>query len=1186
MVKRLLVLLMVLAAAAPAGAQTLRGERLRVTNMAATPQTNCAYVDASGNFYSAACPAGDISGVSFTLPGIFSAVTPCTSGSCAFTFTLASQSANTGWFAPDGSAGAPTFRFAVPADFGASIGANLVLARSTGTGAASFQTLTKGMQLNSTVYTDQSNTWGAFLQSMGGGLTVSSGTTTTQALSSTTGTFSGALAANAGFTVDTTAFTVADTTGNVATAGTLTATGASALNGGITVDTTNFTVNGTTGAVSTASDLAVAGTSDLKGNISDSTGNLTLNDNVDVLDNLVLGSATGEYVRSGNYASRTTGWQIDYSGTADLREGFFDQMKVKLFTVEQTQAVNGSMTWTKSVAELAGETTVGGAVTCPTLGAAETYWFRDFPAAANIRAFQTNDYLSIRTLAWADSGADGAAELSVTDCIGIVTAYADGTAGNDGYQSWTFTRPAGANGGSMAGGTAIALKLPALNYGVTADGVLEATVNDGANNINAPYFGVKKWTTSPIAANFTNLARFGQLRGITSVDEYGIFAGPTFNLTNGQFFRASDTNFDVHGLDFSLWDADSANIIMRRNSGNPYLAIGNAAPTAYATGGGIWMGSDSGTYKFRVGDLSSTDYIAYNGSTFTVRGDLNADDITAGTITGRTVQTAASGARVVMDTAPSLKWYDASALLGSLSPTGAKVVPYLGAPPTFVSSLSMANGYSFDVSALSSFAAGDAAGLFQFASSSGSTARITNLVAVSTGTSNSETMTVGVVTNKDVGGGEKLAYANFSSSAGSTNVGLLAWNATSSVITLNATNNTAVLNNTSFAVDTSTLFVDSSANEVGVGTTTPSAKFTVEAGDIVIDPDKKIYLHGDAAGSLDTNWYLYKDNTNHHVRVGGAGSGSRSFLVEDTSASNAQRFAVNFASGLTTITVPSSSTVSQGMYLLNPYATTNVWTGTYLSFGYSAGENYSARIYGQHNANASYASRLYFQTHATGTGTWNTATYINENGDFLAGKGFVVTGAATLGTSATAGTFSAEASSTFRQYTGDGTGWKWAIAQRASSTTTDLVWITDNDDNLNVVQNVYAAGFRIAATAAVGTTVPCLGGTTNAFIGTCTSSRRYKQDIAPFGGSRAILRVQPMLFHLKTQPTGAKELGAIAEDVHALGLRHLVRYDEHGRPDGLNYDKMALYLIPIIKEQQQQIDALTARLAALEARIK
>jgi hypothetical protein len=81
-------------------------------------------------------------------------------------------------------------------------------------------------------------------------------------------TLTGALAANGGITVDTNAFTVADTTGNTAIAGTLTVTGATNLNGGLAMDTDKFTVADGTGNTAIAGTLNVTGTTTL--------GNLTI----------------------------------------------------------------------------------------------------------------------------------------------------------------------------------------------------------------------------------------------------------------------------------------------------------------------------------------------------------------------------------------------------------------------------------------------------------------------------------------------------------------------------------------------------------------------------------------------------------------------------------------------------------------------------------------------------------------------------------------------------------------------------------------------------------------------------------------------------------------------------------------------------------------------------------------------
>ena len=59
--------------------------------------------------------------------------------------------------------------------------------------------------------------------------------------------------------------------------------------------------------------------------------------------------------------------------------------------------------------------------------------------------------------------------------------------------------------------------------------------------------------------------------------------------------------------------------------------------------------SDANKAKFEIGDASN--YMKWNGSTLSIRGSLNADDIVAGTITGRILQTASSGKRFVVDVA-------------------------------------------------------------------------------------------------------------------------------------------------------------------------------------------------------------------------------------------------------------------------------------------------------------------------------------------------------------------------------------------------------------------------------------------------------------------------------------------------------------------------------------------------------
>jgi len=66
--------------------------------------------------------------------------------------------------------------------------------------------------------------------------------------------------------------------------------------------------------------------------------------------------------------------------------------------------------------------------------------------------------------------------------------------------------------------------------------------------------------------------------------------------------------------------------------------------TAYNTGTGWWLGDDAGTPKFSIGNPTGN-RLTWDGSALNIRGQLNADDITAGTLTGRDYRTTATAER-------------------------------------------------------------------------------------------------------------------------------------------------------------------------------------------------------------------------------------------------------------------------------------------------------------------------------------------------------------------------------------------------------------------------------------------------------------------------------------------------------------------------------------------------------------
>gem|GEM_PF-3257421 len=85
-----------------------------------------------------------------------------------------------------------------------------------------------------------------------------------------------------------------------------------------------------------------------------------------------------------------------------------------------------------------------------------------------------------------------------------------------------------------------------------------------------------------------------------------------------------------------------------------------------------------------------------------------------------------------------------------------------------------------------------------------------------------------------------------------------------------------------------------------------------------------------------------------------------------------------------------------------------------------------------------------------------------------------------------------------------------------------------------------------------------------------SSSARYKDNIQPLAVDYAkVLELNPVSYDFKE--TNVHTIGYIAEEVDALGLSDLVVYDQSGRPDALKYDRLPIYLLEIMKGQQQSI---------------
>jgi hypothetical protein len=121
----------------------------------------------------------------------------------------------------------------------------------------------------------------------------------------------------------------------------------------------------------------------------------------------------------------------------------------------------------------------------------------------------------------------------------------------------------------------------------------------------------------------------------------------------------------------------------------------------------------------------------------------------------------------------------------------------------------------------------------------------------------------------------------------------------------------------------------------------------------------------------------------------------------------------------------------------------------------------------------------------------------------------------------------------------------------------------------------FSGGIRYTAqnTAGTGTYLVV---DANGDIKALGSSLRYKNSIEDYNkGLKELKQLRPVTY--KFNGEDVVTAGFIAEEVDAIGMDEYVIKNSEGQPDALNYGQMVALLVNAIKEQQQQIDELKAK---------
>jgi hypothetical protein len=358
--------------------------------------------------------------------------------------------------------------------------------------------------------------------------------------------------------------------------------------------------------------------------------------------------------------------------------------------------------------------------------------------------------------------------------------------------------------------------------------------------------------------------------------------------------------------------------------------------------------------------------------------------------------------------------------------------------------------------------------------------------------------------------------------------------------------------------DSNTLFVDSSANKVGIGTSSPDAPLEIDGG----STDNTV-LHL-TSGTANTYLKLSDSNTTNGGFIGYATEDM--FLLTN----NTERLRID-SSGSVGIGVVPSSWAANTLDALEIGASIGVGNLTARVDGINAvglGLNW---YYGGGATNTYVASSFATNySQEAGTHRWFHAAS-GTAGDaltFTESMRIAANGNVGIGTSAPTQKFVIKGNSTAAS------GFGLIVAD---SVGTDLFDVR-NDGAIFTGGGANSPRYLTTATAAN------LVVETDGYLYKSTSSRRYKNTITDAThGLTELLTLRPVTYKGNGEIDGDTVFGGlIAEEVHDAGLTEFVVYNEENEPDALAYSNMVSLCVKAIQEQQTIIESLTARITTLE----
>jgi hypothetical protein len=164
----------------------------------------------------------------------------------------------------------------------------------------------------------------------------------------------------------------------------------------------------------------------------------------------------------------------------------------------------------------------------------------------------------------------------------------------------------------------------------------------------------------------------------------------------------------------------------------------------------------------------------------------------------------------------------------------------------------------------------------------------------------------------------------------------------------------------------------------------------------------------------------------------------------------------------------------------------------------------------------------------------------------------------------------------------------WSLTGNATSSShflgtknnTDLILKTNNTEQMRLTKE---------GKVGIGTSNPAYKLHVNGEIGAnaynCISDIRLKKEIKPLViNNDLVMKIHPVTYILKEDPQEQIRIGLIAQELEAI-FPSLVKTGENGYKS-VEYDKISLLLLSVVKQQQNQIEQIKQQLKKLEEMIK